>query len=110
MSRRVPDFLTMFDRLLASPSVSCTEPEWDQGNRGVCELLAEWLQALGFRCEIQQMPSRADKVNLIAVLAVSGTVFGVGSNASVVRMPKVNPCQFSGVGTVHENVENVPMN
>lgn len=68
MSRRVPDFLTMFDRLLASPSVSCTEPEWDQGNRGVCELLAEWLQALGFRCEIQQMPSRADKVNLIAVL------------------------------------------
>ena len=68
MARRIPDFLTMFDRLLASPSVSCTEPEWDEGNRGVCELLAEWLQALGFRCEIQQMPSRADKVNLIAVL------------------------------------------
>ncbi len=68
MARRVPDFLTMFDRLLASPSVSCTEPEWDEGNRGVCELLAEWLQALGFRCEIQPMPSRADKVNLIAVL------------------------------------------
>jgi len=68
MARPVPDFLTMFDRLLASPSVSCTEPEWDEGNRGVCELLAEWLQALGFRCEIQQMPSRADKVNLVAVL------------------------------------------
>ena len=68
MSRPVPDFLTMFDRLLASPSVSCTEPEWDEGNRGVCELLAEWLQALGFRCEIQPMPSRDDKVNLIAVL------------------------------------------
>ncbi|MBP9034932.1 MAG: acetylornithine deacetylase [Pseudomonadales bacterium] len=68
MARRVPDFLTMFDRLLASPSVSCTEPEWDEGNRGVCELLAEWLQALGFRCEIQPMPSRAEKVNLIAVL------------------------------------------
>lgn len=68
MSRPVPDFFTMFDRLLASPSVSCTEPEWDEGNRGVCELLAEWLQALGFRCEIQPMPSRDDKVNLIAVL------------------------------------------
>jgi len=68
MARPVPDFLTMFDRLLASPSVSCTEPEWDEGNRGVCELLAEWLQALGFRCEIQPMPSRDDKVNLIAVL------------------------------------------
>jgi acetylornithine deacetylase len=68
MTRRVPDFLTMFDRLLASPSVSCTEPEWDEGNRGVCELLAEWLEPLGFRCEIQPMPSRDDKVNLIAVL------------------------------------------
>jgi acetylornithine deacetylase len=68
MARRVPDFLTMFDRLLASPSVSCTEPEWDEGNRGVCELLAEWLEPLGFRCEIQPMPSRDDKVNLIAVL------------------------------------------
>lgn len=68
MTRRVPDFLTMFDRLLASRSVSCTEPAWDEGNRGVCELLAEWLEALGFRCEIQPMPSRADKANLIAVL------------------------------------------
>lgn len=68
MTQHVPDFLTMLDRLLATPSVSCTDATWDQGNRGVCELLAGWLEALGFRCEIQPMPSRADKANLIAVL------------------------------------------
>ena len=68
MTRRIPAFLSMFDQLLASPSVSCTEPEWDEGNRGVAELLAGWLEALGFRCEIQPMPRRADKVNLVAVL------------------------------------------
>ncbi len=68
MARPIPEIMTMFDRLLASPSVSSTEPEWDEGNRGVIELLAEWLDALGFRTEIQPLPGRADKANLIAVL------------------------------------------
>ena len=68
MTRPIPSIMTMFDRLLASPSVSSTEPEWDQGNRGVIELLAEWLDALGFHTEIQPLPGRADKANLIAVL------------------------------------------
>lgn len=68
MTRPIPAIMTMLDRLLASPSVSCTELEWDQGNRGVIELLAEWLDALGFQTEIQLLPGRADKANLIAVL------------------------------------------
>jgi acetylornithine deacetylase len=68
MSRPIPEFFSMFDRLLAAPSVSCTEPEWDQGNRGVIDLLAEWTEALGFRNEIQTIPGRGDKANLIAVL------------------------------------------
>ncbi|HMV71371.1 MAG TPA: acetylornithine deacetylase [Pseudomonadales bacterium] len=68
MTRHIPEFLAMFDRLLATPSVSCTEPRWDEGNLGVVELLAEWTETLGFRCEIQPMPQRADKANLIAVL------------------------------------------
>ena len=46
MARPIPEIMTMFDRLLASPSVSSTAPEWDEGNRGVIELLAEWLDAL----------------------------------------------------------------
>src|SRR5688500_7258328 len=43
--------------------------------------------------------------------AGSGTVAGgSGSIRSVVRIPNVNPCQNSGVGTTHENSSNVPMN
>jgi acetylornithine deacetylase len=68
MSRRVPELLTMFDQLVATPSVSSTEPEWDEGNRPVIDLLAEWLAALGFAVEVQPIPGRGDKANLIAVL------------------------------------------
>ena len=68
MSRRVPELLTMFDQLIATPSVSSTEPEWDEGNRGVIDLLAEWLSGLGFAVEVQPIPGRGDKANLIAVL------------------------------------------
>lgn len=58
----------MFDQLVATPSVSSTEPEWDEGNRRVIDLLAEWLAALGFAVEVQPIPGRGDKANLIAVL------------------------------------------
>jgi acetylornithine deacetylase len=68
MSRRVPELLKMFDQLVATPSVSSTEPEWDEGNRPVIDLLAEWLAALGFAVEVQPIPGRGDKANLIAVL------------------------------------------
>jgi hypothetical protein len=39
-----------------------------------------------------------------------GSGAGVGSIASVVRIPKVKPCHVSGVGTTQVKVENVPMN
>jgi acetylornithine deacetylase len=68
MSRPIPELMTLFDRILATPSVSCTEPALDQSNRGVIDLLAEWCQALGFRTEIQTLPSQPSKANLIAVL------------------------------------------
>ena len=67
MARPIPEIMTMFDRLLASPSVSSTAPEWDEGNRGVIELLAEWLDALRFRTQVQPLPGRADQANLIPV-------------------------------------------
>ncbi|MFM7274253.1 MAG: acetylornithine deacetylase [Gammaproteobacteria bacterium] len=68
MSRPIPELLTMFDRLLATPSVSCTDLSHDQGNLAVVELLAEWCAALGFRVEIQHIPERPGKANLVAVL------------------------------------------
>ena len=61
-----PDFKYMLSALIATPSVSCTNPDLDQGNRGVIDQLADWLGALGFCCEIMEvLPGKA---NLIATL------------------------------------------
>lgn len=61
-----PDLRQMLSALVAAPSVSCTDPRLDQGNRGVIDLLAAWLTDLGFACEIQDVSP--GKANLIATL------------------------------------------
>jgi acetylornithine deacetylase len=61
-----PDLKQMLSALVAIPSVSCTDPHLDQGNRGVVEQLAAWLGDLGFACEIQDVAP--GKANLIATL------------------------------------------
>ncbi|MFO1436178.1 MAG: acetylornithine deacetylase [Gammaproteobacteria bacterium] len=55
-------------RLVAVPSVSSHDPQLDCSNRGVAELLAEWLEEAGF--EVQWVPVNRgiDKVNVIATL------------------------------------------
>ncbi|GLZ84996.1 acetylornithine deacetylase [Metapseudomonas resinovorans] len=60
----VPDLKSQFAALIATPSVSCTQPSWDQSNQAVIDLLASWLGDLGFRCEIQQVAP--GKANLLA--------------------------------------------
>jgi len=55
-------------QLVATPSVSSTDPSWDQGNRGVIDLLASWLEDLGFSTEIQAVSKDGSKANLIATL------------------------------------------
>src|SRR6218665_2029140 len=61
-----PDLRHMLGDLIAIPSVSCTDPDIDQGNRGVIDQLAEWLTELGFACEIMEVAP--GKANLIATL------------------------------------------
>jgi acetylornithine deacetylase len=53
-----------FAALIAAPSVSCTQPNLDQSNRAVIDLLAGWLGDLGFSCDIQQVSP--GKFNLLA--------------------------------------------
>jgi acetylornithine deacetylase len=60
------DFLNLFDALLRLPSVSSANPAIDMGNRRVIELLAERFTALGFGCEILDVPNQPHKANLIA--------------------------------------------
>ena len=60
----LPSLQDQFAALIATPSVSCTQPHWDQSNRAVIDLLAGWLADLGFACEIQEVAP--GKANLLA--------------------------------------------
>ena len=60
--------LDQLRQLVGTPSVSSTDPNWDQGNRAVIDLLATWLTDMGFRTEIQEVAPGGDKANLIATM------------------------------------------
>ncbi|WP_434132144.1 acetylornithine deacetylase [Methylocaldum sp. GT1BB] len=66
MNRAIPETLEMIEALIERPSVSCTDPHYDQSNLAVIHLLAEWLDGLGFSVEIRAIGDR--KANLIATL------------------------------------------
>jgi acetylornithine deacetylase len=55
-------------QLVAVPSVSSPSPRWDMGNRGVIDLLANWLNDLGLATEVIPIPGKPEKANLIATL------------------------------------------
>lgn len=59
--------LTMMDGLVRLPSMSSENLEFDVSNAAVIQRLAEWLEPLGFACEIIPNPGEPDKLNLIAV-------------------------------------------
>lgn len=54
-------------QLVAIPSVSCAVPSWDMSNLPVIELLATWLEDLGFRTQLLPL-AQPGKANLIATL------------------------------------------
>lgn len=68
MTAQVPSLLVMFNELISTASVSSTAAQWDMGNRPVIDKLADWLQVLGFRCEITPLENAPNKANLIATL------------------------------------------
>jgi len=68
MSLATPTLMQMLHALIAAPSVSSVSPQFDQSNRAVIEMLAVWLEGLGFRSEILPLPQQPDKFDLIATL------------------------------------------
>ena len=60
--------LDQLRQLVGTASVSSTDPNWDQGNREVVDLLANWLGDMGFQIEIQKVNADGSKANLIATL------------------------------------------
>ncbi|MCK5480755.1 MAG: acetylornithine deacetylase [Gammaproteobacteria bacterium] len=68
MTRSTPLLMDMIGELISSPSVSSVDPALDQGNRGVIDLLANWLNNTGFDVEVMPLPGEPGKANLIATL------------------------------------------
>lgn len=62
----LPSFFSMYQQLIAQPSISSIDPKWDHSNQKVVNLLAEWLEILGFECEINELQSQPGKFNLLA--------------------------------------------
>ena len=63
-----PKLLDLIGALVATPSVSSFEADLNHGNRAVIDLLAGWLEDLGFHIEIQDLHTNPAKANLIATL------------------------------------------
>ncbi len=62
----LPSFLEVYEGLISTSSISSTDARWDEGNEQVIAKLADWLSALGFSIQIEQVaPNRQ---NLIAKL------------------------------------------
>jgi len=76
MMIKAPNLEELMQQLIALPSISCTNPALDQGNRNVINTLANWLEDLGFSTEIQPLNADGSKANLIATI-------GKGSNGLV---------------------------
>lgn len=55
-------------QLVACHSVSSALPQLDQSNLPVIHLLANWLEPLGFQCEVLPIPGQPNKANLLATL------------------------------------------
>jgi acetylornithine deacetylase len=64
----LPPAVDMVRQLVATPSVSSPDLRFDQSNRGVIDLLADWAAGLGFAVRIESLPGGSGKANLIAQL------------------------------------------
>ena len=68
ISPSFPSLFASLEQLVSLPSVSCTNPDFDQPNLSVIQLLADWLEKLGFCVEILPLANQLGKANLIATL------------------------------------------
>jgi len=64
----LPSLKQQLTDLIAKPSISSIDPKWDTGNKVLIELLASWLEDLGFEITIQNLENSPHKANLIATL------------------------------------------
>ncbi|MGF1548323.1 MAG: acetylornithine deacetylase [Thiotrichales bacterium] len=63
-----PALIDMMRELIAAPSISSADPGLDMSNRAVIDLLAGWLEPLGFQVRTLEIAGFPGKYNLIATL------------------------------------------
>ncbi len=63
-----PSLHRQLAELIALPSISSHDSKWDMSNIEVVNLLATWLESLGFAIEIIPVPGTRNKANLVATL------------------------------------------
>lgn len=68
MPTNAPSLREMLEALIATPSVSSSQPDRDMSNGPLLELLADWLRGIGFEVEIAALSQHPGKANLIATL------------------------------------------
>lgn len=64
----LPGFIETYRELIATPSISSTDPAWDQSNQQVITKLASWFETAGFRVEVTPVPGLEGKYNMVATL------------------------------------------
>jgi acetylornithine deacetylase len=64
----LPAQVDMLRQLISVPSVSSPDARFDQSNRGVVDLLAEWAESVGFSVRVEPLPGEPSKANLVAIL------------------------------------------
>ena len=62
----LPSFISMYQQLIAAPSISAIEDHLCMSNKSVIELLAQWCESLGFNCEIIELEGNKGRYNLLA--------------------------------------------
>ncbi|MBX2858079.1 MAG: acetylornithine deacetylase [Cellvibrionaceae bacterium] len=83
-------FKQQLSELIATPSISCASPRLDTSNEGVIHLLANWLEHLGFCCDIMPVADHPGKSNLIATLGKgSGGLVLAGHSDTVPCNPEL---------------------
>lgn len=96
-------FIQQLSQLVATPSVSCTQEKLDMGNAAVIDLLANWLEHLGFEIEIQAISEQPKKANLIATLGKGDKGLVFAGHTDTVPFDENRWQQDPFTLTIHEN-------
>ncbi len=59
-------FIDCYDSILSIPTISAFQPEWDQSNKPLIDLLSNYFSDLGFSITIQKVPNTRNKYNMLA--------------------------------------------